>query len=241
MARLDASIALVLPIDPGIDLRADLRIDHVDCDRDVIDVEAGDRVDMIGQSQPICRQTELDVRRRLRNQLEGLEGLFGIGERVAGAGDAENSHLRDCRRNGEHFLRRLLGSQFFTDDAGARLVRAIVFAITIIALDVTRRRNRDMHTRIMMVRLFAIAGMVLDLFPDFGRQIALTRAGTATRLAAPALRTATFMFSDLLHHRIEIYGAAAAAQLFASCCCVHGLLLNRAEIGPATGIATDVP
>ena len=176
MRGLDACVALVLPEDPGIDLRADLRIDHVDGDRDVIDIEAGDGVDMIGQSQPIGRETELDVRRGLRDQLEGLEGLFGIGERIAGAGDAKHRHLRDCRRNGEHLLRRLLGGQFFADHAGTRLIRAIVFAITIVALDVTRRRDSDMHTRIMMVRFFAVAGMVLDLLPDVGRQIALARA-----------------------------------------------------------------
>ena len=49
LRRLDAGIALVLPEHPGINFRADLRIDHVDGDGDVVDVEARDGVDVIGQ------------------------------------------------------------------------------------------------------------------------------------------------------------------------------------------------
>ena len=65
--RLDSGDALVLPEDPGIDLRAHFRIDHVDRDGHVIDVVFGDRVDVIGQRQTVGRQAQLDVGRRLRD------------------------------------------------------------------------------------------------------------------------------------------------------------------------------
>ena len=110
--RLDAGVALVLPEHPGIDLGADLRIDHVDGDRDVVDVEAGDGVDVIGQREPVGRQAELDVGRGLGDQLEGLEGLLRIGERIARAGDAEHGHLRNRRGDRQHLLGRLLGVSF---------------------------------------------------------------------------------------------------------------------------------
>ena len=95
LGGLDAGVALVLPEHPGVDLGADLGIDHVDGDGDVIDVEPGNGVNMIGQRQPVGRQTQLDVGRGLGDQLERLEGLLGIGERIAGAGDTEHGHLRD--------------------------------------------------------------------------------------------------------------------------------------------------
>ena len=101
LGGLTAEDALAVPEDPRIDLRADVRIDHVDGDRDVIDIVFGDRVDMLGQREAVRRQAQLDVGSGLRDQLEGLEGLLRIGERVARAGDAEHRHLRDRRRDGQ--------------------------------------------------------------------------------------------------------------------------------------------
>ena len=66
-ALADSGDALVLPEDPGIDLRAHFRIDHVNRDGDVIDIVFGDRVDVIGQRQTVGRQAQLNVGRRLRD------------------------------------------------------------------------------------------------------------------------------------------------------------------------------
>ncbi len=136
----------------------------------------------------------------LRDQLEGLEGLLRIGERIARAGDAEHRHLRNGGGDGQHLLRGLLGRQLLADDAGTRFVGAIIFAVAVVALDVAGRRHRHVHARIMMMRLFAVAGMVLDLLPNLGRQVALPGARTAARLAAAARRAAALVLGDLLHH-----------------------------------------
>ncbi len=63
--RLHARVAFVLVVDPGIDLRADFGIDHVDRDRHVIHVELLDRVHVIRQHQAVGRKAQLDVGRGL--------------------------------------------------------------------------------------------------------------------------------------------------------------------------------
>ena len=114
---LDAGVTLVLPEHPGIDLGADFRIDHVDGDRDVVDIETCDRVDMIGQRQSVGRKAKFDVGRGFRNQLESLEGLLRIGERIAGARDTKHRHLRNCRGDGQDLLGGLLRRKLFADHA----------------------------------------------------------------------------------------------------------------------------
>ena len=169
----------------------------------MVDVEARDRVDVIRQSQPVGRQTQLDVRRRPRDQIEGLEGLFRIGQRIARTRDAQHRHLRNGRGHRQNFLRRLLGRELLAHHAGARLIGAIIFAVAVIALDVARRRDRHMHARVMMMRFLAVAGMVLDLLPDIRRQIALARGRAATRLAAAARGAAALVLGDLLHDPVD--------------------------------------
>ena len=63
LGRFHAGVALVLPEHPRIDLGAHFRVDHVDGDGDVVDVEAGDGVDVVGQRQAVGRQAQLDVGR----------------------------------------------------------------------------------------------------------------------------------------------------------------------------------
>jgi hypothetical protein len=160
---LPAGIALVVPEDPRVDVSADVRVDHIDRDRDVIDLELRDRLDVVGQREAVGRQTQLDVGRALRDEFERLEGFLRVGERVAGSGDAEHRHLGNRRGNREDFLRGLLGRELFADHARTRLVGAIVFSIAIVALDIAGGCDRDVHARIVVMRLFAIARMVLDL------------------------------------------------------------------------------
>ena len=167
---LDAVDALVVVEDPRVDLRADLGVHHVDGDGDVVDVVFGDLVDVVRQRQAVGGQAQLDVRRvLLRDQFEGLEGLRRIGQRVAGAGDAEHRHLRNGRGHRHHLLDRLFGRQALGDHAGAALVGAVVLAVAVVALDVAGRRHRDVHAGVVVVRLFGVAGMVLHLLPDFRR------------------------------------------------------------------------
>ena len=173
----------------------------------MIDVEAGNGVDVIGQRQPVGRKTQLDVGRGLVDQLEGLEGLFRIGERVAGASDSEHGHLRNGGGDRQHLLGGLLRGQLLADHAGPRFIGAIVFAIAVVALDVAGWRNRHMHARVVVMRFLAVAGMVLDLLPDLGRQIALTRRRSAACLAAATTGAAAFVLRDRLHHFSDFCGA----------------------------------
>ena len=207
LRRLLAGDALVLPEDPRIDLGADFRIGHVDRYRHVIDVEGGDRVDVIGQRETVRRQAELDVGGGFGDQLEGLEGLGRIGQRIAGAGDAEHRHLRYGRGDREHFFGGLFRRQLLRDDAGPRLIGAIILAVAIVALDVAGGRHGDMHARIMVVRLLAVAGMVLDLLPDLGRHVLGPVARAAARLAAASgCCSAALVLCDLLHDVVERFG-----------------------------------
>ncbi len=142
-----------------------------------------DGLHMIRQHQPVGREAQLDVRRLLRHKLEGLEGLGRICQRIARTRDAQHRHLRDGGRDRQRLLRGLLRRQPLAHHAWAGFVGAVVFAVAVIALDVACGRHGHMHACIVVVRLLAIAGMVLDLLPDFRRQIALPCAGTAARLA----------------------------------------------------------
>jgi len=58
---LEPGIASVLVKDPRIDSRSDFRVDHVDRHGHVIDVHVDDLVDMIRQSEAVCRKAELEI------------------------------------------------------------------------------------------------------------------------------------------------------------------------------------
>src|ERR1019366_9033973 len=132
-------------------------------------------------------------------QFERLESLFGIRQRVAGAGNAEHRHLWNRGSDSQHLLRGLFRRQLLTDDTGPRFVGAVVLAVAVVALNIAGRGHRNMHARIVMVSLFAVAGMVLDLLPNLGGEIVLTRTGAATGLAAAAMSAAPFVLGNLLH------------------------------------------
>ncbi len=168
-----------------------------------------------GSARPLVDRHSLMSGAALGDQLEGLEGLLRVCERVAGAGDAEHRHLRNRRGHREHLLRRLLGRELLADDAGARLVGAIVFAIAVVALDIAGRRDRDVHARVVMMRLFAVAGMVLDLFPDLGgRSLA---PAPEPQLALPRRR-------------------CVPHPLCSADCCID-LILDAVAFGPCSGLS----
>ena len=62
-----------------------------------------------------------------------------------------------------------------------------------------------MHARIVMMRLFAVTGMVLDLLPDFGREVALSGARSAACFPAAAACAAALMLRDLLEHLVQAF------------------------------------
>ncbi len=124
------------------------------------------------------------------------------------------------RGDGEHLFRRLFRRQLFADHAGTRFIGAIIFAIAVIALDVAGGRHGDMHARIMMMRLFAVAGMVLHLLPDFGRHVLRPVAGAAARLA---------------RRRPKV-----PQPLCSATCCITASRSTPAPISPASRCADDI-
>jgi hypothetical protein len=66
-----------------------------------------------------------------------------------------------------------------------------------------------MHPGEMMMRLLAVAGMVLDLVPDLWREIALPGGRTATRLAAAALAAAARWLRSLASQVVERFSRSA--------------------------------
>jgi len=63
---------------PGINLSPNFRIDHVNRNRNVIDIEFFDAIDMIGQHQAIRREAKFNIGRFVRNQFKSTKSLFGV-------------------------------------------------------------------------------------------------------------------------------------------------------------------
>ena len=90
------SAACEAPIDhlavphPAIDLGPDLRVHGVHRQGDVGDLKLRQFVQMGRQAQAVGGQAQQEVRKPLANQANGLQGLFGVGERVSRAGDARH-------------------------------------------------------------------------------------------------------------------------------------------------------
>ena len=70
-----------------------------------------------------------------------------------------------------------------------------------------------MHTRVVMMRFFAVAGMVLDLFPNLRREIVLTCRRSTACFAAAARRPAAFVFRNLLQYILDIGGGPRIRSL----------------------------
>ncbi|MCK1337825.1 hypothetical protein IVB38_17780 [Bradyrhizobium sp. 38] len=77
---------------------------------------------------------------------------FRIGQGIAGADDTEHGQLRNS--------------------GGYREQLSVVLTIAVVALNIARRRDRDMDASVMLMSFFAIAGMSPNFVPDSGRQIA---------------------------------------------------------------------
>ena len=140
----------------------------------------GQLVHGLRQGQAVGGDAQLDVRGVFGELAEGLERAFGVGERVAGAGDAEHGHLRNLRGDRHGLLHRLVRREQFRHHAGAGFVGAVVFAVAVMALDVAGRGHRHMHAGEIMVGIFRVTGVVVHLFADVvGQMVHLVVGRTA--------------------------------------------------------------
>ncbi|OIQ77205.1 hypothetical protein GALL_411010 [mine drainage metagenome] len=180
-----AGDAAVVPEDPRVNLLTHRRVHHVDGDGDVVHVVFADFVDIVRQCQAVGREAELDVRRLRLQAAERLEGLGRVGQRVTRAGNSQHRHLRNLAGHGQHLFHRLIRGELLRHHAGARLVRTVVLAVAVVALDVAGRRHGHVHAGVMVMRLLGVAGVVLDLVPDLGRHVVRAARRAAARLAFP--------------------------------------------------------
>ena len=116
--------------------RADLGVGHVDRHRDVADAQAGEALRVLREREPVRREAEGEVGRGAADPLERRVRRGRVRERVAGAGDADDGELRHLGGDGEHLAHRLLRREPLGDHAGPALVRAVVLAVAVVALDV---------------------------------------------------------------------------------------------------------
>jgi hypothetical protein len=100
------------------------------------------------------------------NEFERAKGFLGIGKRIPRPGNAHDRELRNLRRDREHLPGGEFRRELLTHHARPAFVRTVVFAVAIVALDVARRRHCHVHACEIVVCIGAIAGMVLDAFPN---------------------------------------------------------------------------
>ena len=154
----------------------------------------------------------------------------GVGQRIAGAGDAEHGHLGDIGRHRHDLLHRLVRGQQLRDHAGAGLIGAVVLAVAVMALNVAGRGHRHMHAGIVVVRLLRIAGVVVDLGADGLGQV---RQGVGTAAApagcAPAHCRGPVLAKDFQLHRVPPEVAGLRGPVDSNCL---WRLLSKARADP---------
>lgn len=64
----------------------------------------------------------------------------------------------------------MIRGEQFGHHAGGGFVGTVVLAVAIVALDVAGRGDRNVHPRVMVVRLFGVARVVMHLGADVFRQ-----------------------------------------------------------------------
>ena len=143
--RLEAPIDHLAVPHPAVNPAADLRVHRVHRQGHVGDLELRQFVQIGRQAQAVGGQAQQEVRKPLANQANGLQGLFGVGERVSRAGDARHGDaglgLQDLFQVGDGLLRL----EHRAGDPRAALIDAIVFPVAIIAQDVALGRHRQVH------------------------------------------------------------------------------------------------
>ncbi len=185
LRRLRTGVALATEGDPRVDPRSDLGVGHVDGDRDVVDAELFDAIDVVDEGEAVGGHAQFDVRAVAGHQLHRGEGAARVRQRLAWPGDAEHAHLLDLAGDPFDLGERLLRGQQPAGDAGPALVRAVELAVAVVALDVAAGRDRHVHPGVVLVGFLAVTGMVRDLVGDLR-----VKAGSAAA-AAPGRRAPT--------------------------------------------------
>jgi hypothetical protein len=109
------------------------------------DLEVRQVIKIRGQPQAVGGQAQQEIRKPLPDEANGLQGLFGVGERVSRSGNTRHGDaglfLQDLLKIGDG----LLGLEHRAGDPGPAFVDAIILAVAIIAHDVALGRHRQVY------------------------------------------------------------------------------------------------
>jgi len=129
---------------PTVNFCPHLRINGIDGDGHMGDIELGQFRDIGADTQTVAGQTEDHLRILCIDQPHGFHGRLRIGKGVAGSGNAGHGDARLLFQNLAHVNQGLLRAQDRAGHPGPRLVDAVVFAVAVIALDIAVRGHRQM-------------------------------------------------------------------------------------------------
>ena len=98
---LEPGVAAVLVKYPRIDFRSDFRIDHVDRHGHVIDVHVDDLIDMIRQSEAVCRKAELEIGEQFRHRVKRRLRVSPVVKSISRSCYPEHGKLRHLLGDGK--------------------------------------------------------------------------------------------------------------------------------------------
>ncbi len=123
---------------PPVDLSGNVGVDGVHGDGDVADAQLGDRIQMGWYFQAVAGHTQQQVRVAFFDQRQTGQGLVGVRERVARAGDADHGQVRHL---GPHPV-DIVGGLFRRQDRGghprAGFRHTVELAVAVVALHIAR-------------------------------------------------------------------------------------------------------
>src|SRR6185369_2471541 len=140
-------------------------IQSIDCHGQAVQTQRFELVDPLGKEQPVGTHALYQMRKLGPDQPKGLESLL-ICQRISRSGDPDDLDER-TQHLACHYLADLLQGfgrcQYAARDAWPGLIRAVVTAAAVAALDVALRSDGKMHSAVLMV-IAAKAWMPLNIF-----------------------------------------------------------------------------
>jgi hypothetical protein len=131
--------------DPRVYLRPHDRINGVHGDGHMGDLETGKASGVIGETKTVGGKAQYLIRMTGVNHFHNRQGLFRIGKRVSGTGYTDNSNTVDFLQSPVKIGNSLKRGKNPARDTGTVFVRAVVFPVAEVTLNVTLPRHRKVY------------------------------------------------------------------------------------------------
>ncbi|MNI65869.1 hypothetical protein D3C73_1213940 [compost metagenome] len=102
----------------------------------------------------------MEIRVVLRHQTEGAEYRIGIGQRITRACNSNNGQLGQTGHRPDYLVSGLLRRQHLADNARPAFIDTVKLRVAVVAANIAFGRHRCVHACKMMMRLFAVTGML---------------------------------------------------------------------------------